>query len=172
MRAVEKLVELPHAKSVIAGRGAVDVLHAIAKVLERERTDFDGMRERLKSLVSAVVLDFQASLRSAHIPFEPFGQEIVLVGLSKSARRICAARFFFEGDQYYMEDHERGCAPGDGIDLSAIAREPFSKDAMLQAARRQVAWGRENGQAHILGGSLIHAEITPKRVVISNLGPI
>jgi hypothetical protein len=167
---LSKVLALPAAGAVCAGRGNLLYLNAVFGACLASGFDFDELGDHLVE-IAADVFERVLPLLSAAGATDPEVQELVLVGWSARAQRM-------QGWEVTQATHARGFARS-AIRPHFIAPwhasmeplpDPRDWDSMARAARVQARFLRAHGYAG--GGRLVVAMVRPDSIHIERLGAL
>lgn len=178
-----KCWHIAHANCIVAVRGNGHIAPALVYLLALSPARcFDDFSTVLASgvldeAVLSIMSSYEASGSADPSTWLKAGDEVTLGGWSDRAGRMVGQRFVRDaGSEKFIvcPIGTWGINPGDPFaHLGANAAGVFDKDdALLDAAREQVAWARANCPGMPIGGRLLCFELTRHGAAFRDLGLI
>lgn len=164
-----KLVIIPHANAVLAGRGVLLMLTAVYGMIHSQSHSFDDAFLKFDQILDQSLKALRAQLASAGFqdPTEINAQEIVFVGWSGELKRII-------GGRWRKETHEAafsgsaltnwGISPHCSWTVDTMPAQPNTRESMVDVMQQQVDWATKNHPGLGFGGRPIIVEITENRL--------
>lgn len=163
---VSKIFAIPHASSVVAGRGQIGIIFHVYGDCHRAMTDFDGMASRLARSLQAHYLSSCREARRQGVSVS-LDTEVVLVGWSRSESCMSALYCRVNDDgSVFQEEKEWIVCPweanwGEVPTLSASIAD------MVSVSRLQAQHAERGSPGMGWQGDLTLCEITPESITFT-----
>ncbi|RYF76695.1 MAG: hypothetical protein EOO22_01320 [Comamonadaceae bacterium] len=174
LRDLSKMLYLPHANVILAGRGSVDMLYLAYIRLLQIGTHFDMIRDLLDAHLTTFAKDAKMQMERHGTALPAMRQELLLVGYSDSSSSMQVRLFTIDLEGAVTSDDRRHDArpsiahPVQGQWL----KNPNSIGAMHRLACEQVVWADTDGSGASFGGRLLYAELTKDSLNMGSVGEL
>jgi len=165
---VSKLIPLPHANALIAGRGVSEMLIIVFASVMSSRMGFDeaflAMDKTLE--ISLQLLRQQIAGAGLQDPTLIHSQEIVFVGWSQKLNQVIGVRYTKAPNEDRFAGRALsgwGIAPGGQWTINNVP-PCDTRESMTRMMQEQVSWLAKTHSSEGFGGRPIIAEITKNRI--------